>query len=183
MKTVIYLASAVLLIISAYLVFHRVVARDYLEKGKLGWWASMLQLLIFSAFFFFPYLYMPPSWSWDWLPNGTWNRMAALILTLLGMVIAFGTMFWFGIGRAFGVRVKGVVTTRLYRYSRNPQMVGGWLMVLGAFVYMPSIYNLGWVVIWAIIGHWMVANEEIHLRRVFGEEYEDYCEKTPRYLI
>jgi len=183
MKNIIYLASSMLLLIFSYYVFHHVVARDYHKKGKLGWWASMLQLLIFMAFFFFPYLYMPASWSWDWLPNGTWNRLTALIFTLLGMIIAFGTMIWFGMGRAFGVQVKGVKTTGVYRYSRNPQMVGGWLMVLGVFVYLPSLYNLGWVVIWGIIGHWMVTNEEIHLRRVFGEEYEDFCEKTPRYLI
>jgi protein-S-isoprenylcysteine O-methyltransferase Ste14 len=55
-------------------------------------------------------------------------------------------------------------------------------MVFGVFVYLPSFFNLGWVLIWALIGHWMVTNEEIHLRRVFGEEFEDYCEKTPRYI-
>jgi len=182
MQTVIYLASSVLLITSAYIVFHRVVAQDYLKKGQLGWWASTLQLLIFGAFFCFPYLYMPPEWAWDWLPNGTWNRLAALALISLGMVVAFGTMIWFGLGRAFGLKVKGMVRTGPYRYSRNPQMVGGWLMVWGVFVYLPSIYNLGWVLIWAVIGHWMVINEEIHLLRMFGEEYESYCEKTPRYL-
>jgi protein-S-isoprenylcysteine O-methyltransferase Ste14 len=62
-------------------------------------------------------------------------------------------------------------------------MLGGWLMVLGVFVYLPSVYNLGWLLIWAVIGHWMVTTEETHLRRVFGEEYEQYCEETPRYIF
>lgn len=183
MQTVIYLISVVLLLTAAYIVFNQVVAQAYLKKGKLGWLASTLQLLIFGAFFCFPYLYMPPEWAWDWLPNGTWNRFTALVLVVLGMVIAFGTMIWFGLGRAFGVNVKGIVNTGLYRYTRNPQMVGGWLMVLGVLVYLPSAYNLGWVLIWAVIGHWMVTNEEIHLRRVLGEEYDRYCEQTPRYLF
>jgi len=56
-------------------------------------------------------------------------------------------------------------------------------MVCGVFVYLPSIYNLGWVLIWAVIGHWMVINEEIHLQRIFGGEYDSHCDKTPRYLI
>ena len=183
MQTAIFLISTVLLLSAAYFVFHRVVAQDYLNKGRLGWWASTLQLLIFVGFFFFPYLYMPPEWSWDWLPNGTWNRLAALLLVSLGMVVAFGTMIWFGLRRAFGLEVKGIVITGPYRYSRNPQMLGGWMSVLGVFVYLPSVYNLGWVLIWAIIGHWMVNNEEIHLHRKFGKEFEQYCDETPRYLL
>jgi protein-S-isoprenylcysteine O-methyltransferase Ste14 len=183
MQAVYYLICATLLLSAAYFIFHRVVANDYLDKGRLGWRASGLQLLVFGAFFCFPYLYLPPEWAWDWLPNGTWNRLAALVLVSLGMLSAFGTMFWFGLRRAFGLKVEGIVNTGLYRYTRNPQMVGGWLMVLGVFFYQPSLNNLGWVLIWAIIGHWMVTNEEIHLRRVFGEEYDRYCEKTPRYLI
>jgi protein-S-isoprenylcysteine O-methyltransferase Ste14 len=62
-------------------------------------------------------------------------------------------------------------------------MVGGWLMVIGVFFYLPSLYNLGWVGFWAFIGHWMVTNEEVFLRRVYGEEYVLYCKKTPRYLF
>jgi protein-S-isoprenylcysteine O-methyltransferase Ste14 len=183
MQTVLYTASAGLLIAFAYLVFHRVVAKDYLKKSRLGWQASILQLLVFVTFFSFPYLYMPSSWAWDWLPNGTWNRLAALALTALGMIAAFGTMAWFGLRRAFGLQVQGIITTGPYRYSRNPQMVGGWLMVLGVFVYLPSLYNLGWVLIWAVIGHWMVTQEETHLLRVFGEAYKNYCDQTPRYLL
>jgi protein-S-isoprenylcysteine O-methyltransferase Ste14 len=48
---------------------------------------------------------------------------------------------------------------------------------------MPSLFNLGWVLIWAVIGHWMVTNEEIHLLDIFGDEFKAYCDKTPRYLI
>ena len=183
MKIFIYLISTSVLLTAAYLVFHRIVAKDYLNKGRLGWRASTLQLLIFFAFFCFPYLYMPTEWAWDWLPNGTWNRLAALVLVSFGMLIAFGSMIWFGLRRAFGLEAKGLVSTGLYRYTRNPQMLGGWLMVLGTFVYLPSVYSLGWLLIWAVIGHWMVTNEEIHLRRVLGEEYVRYCEKTPRYLL
>lgn len=182
MQTVLILVYAALLISAGFLVFRRVVARDFLLTGRLGWLASILQLAVFVAFFFFPYLYMPPEWAWDWLPNGTWNRLVALFLVVSGMVLAFGTMVWFGIGRAFGLRVKGLIRAGPYRLSRNPQMVGGWLMVLGVFFYRPSAYGAGWIMIWALIGHWMITTEEAHLRRIFGEEFDRYCREIPRYL-
>jgi protein-S-isoprenylcysteine O-methyltransferase Ste14 len=183
MRLAIFLIATALLLIFSYLIFYRVVAQDYLKKGRLGRLATILQLLVFVAFFAFPYLYMPPDWAWNWLPNGTWNRIAALVLLVMGIVLAFGTMIWFGLKRAFGLEANGMVTTGLYRYSRNPQILGGWLMVLGVFVYLPSLYGLGWVLIWTLISHWMMVNEEIHLHRLFGEEYERYSEKTPRYLV
>ena len=62
-------------------------------------------------------------------------------------------------------------------------MLGGWMMVLGVFVYQPSLYNLGWIIIWGILGHWMVNNEEIHLHRQFGVEFDEYCAETPRYIL
>lgn len=183
MPAVIFLISGVVLLSFAYLVFYHVVARDYLNKGQLGGLAATLQLFVFLGFFCLPYLYMPLDWAWDWLPNGTWNRLVALILVCLGMMVAFGTMIWFGLRRAFGLTVKGMVKIGPYRYSRNPQMLGGWMMVFGVFVYQPSLYNLGWVLIWAVIGQWMVINEEIHLRRQYGEEFERYCAETPRYFF
>jgi protein-S-isoprenylcysteine O-methyltransferase Ste14 len=181
--TAIYLLFTLLLLSMAFLVFNHLVARDYLNKGRLGWYAALMQFLVFAGFFVFPYVYLPMEWSWDWLPNGTWNRLLALVLISLGMLLAFGTMLWFGLRRAFGLKVEGIVKLGPYRFSRNPQMLGGWLIVLGVFLYYPSLYNLGWVLMWALIGNWMVNQEEIHLHRLFGEEYEIYCAETPRYLF
>ena len=183
MNVLLYVTFAALLTAAGFLVFRRVVARAYLIKGRLDLTSSLLQLAVFAGFFSFPYLYLPPEWAWDWLPNGTWNRLVALILVASGMVLAFGTMGWFGIRRAFGLRVGGLQRAGPYRFSRNPQMVGGWLMVLGVVFYRPSVYTAGWVLIWVLLGRWMIAGEEAHLRSVFGEEYEQYCRNTPRYLL
>ena len=106
-----YLIAAALLATAAYVAFRRVVPRQYSTKGRLGWLVSLLQLGVFMAFSFFPYQYLPPEWAWDWLPDGTWNRRVALVLVLAGMLLAFGTMIWFGLRRAFGVEVKGLART------------------------------------------------------------------------
>jgi protein-S-isoprenylcysteine O-methyltransferase Ste14 len=110
----------------------------------------------------------------DWLPL-FWKRQ--------GWPVAFGTMALFGLRRAFGLQAEGMVTTGPYRFSRNPQLLGGWLMVLGMLAYQPSLYALGWVLIWALIGHWMITVEEEHLQRLFGEAYQRYRQATPRYLL
>lgn len=42
--------------------------------------------------------------------------------------------------------------------------------------------RLGWVLMYALIGHWMIITEEEHLGRVFGGDYNEYCKEVPRYL-
>ena len=186
MHPVIYLFLAFVLLGFAYHVFRRIVRRDYLERGKLSPFASVLQLLVFCGYFFFPYLFNPPEWVWFWRLSGSWTRYGQLIgfvLICLGFLAAFGTMAWFGIGKAFGLNVSGLTNQGPYKISRNPQILGGYLLVIGTAIQWLSLYSLGWVLLYAIIGHWMILTEEEHLLQVFGEEYERYCAEVPRYLI
>jgi protein-S-isoprenylcysteine O-methyltransferase Ste14 len=101
----------------------------------------------------------------------------------LGFLVAFGTMAWFGIKRAFGIHIDGLKKVGPYKLSRNPQILGGYFLVIGASLQLPSFYSLGWILFYAIIAHWMVITEEEHLLRIFGEEYEEYCSEVPRYLL
>jgi protein-S-isoprenylcysteine O-methyltransferase Ste14 len=183
---VVYLFLALLLLIFSYVVFRLIVRRDYRNRGRLGAVASFLQLLVFGAYFTFPYLFNPPEWPWFWMLSGSSPRawqIGGLILICLGFVVAFGTMAWFGLNRAFGVHIAGLASHGPYGVSRNPQILGGYLLVLGTAVQWPSAYSLGWVLTYAIIAHWMVIVEEEHLARVYGEQYQEYCRSVPRYLL
>lgn len=100
----------------------------------------------------------------------------------LGFIVAFGTMAWFGIGKAFGLKVEEITKQGPYKFSRNPQILGGYLLVIGTVLQWPSFYALGWLVMYGILSQWMVMTEEEHLGRVFGEDYQRYCSKIPRYL-
>ena len=114
---------------------------------------------------------------------GVLRSMGATRRQVLGlMLVAFGTMGWFGVRKALGLTPEGLTRRGPYSVSRNPQILGGYLLVIGTSLQWPSIYSLGWVLMYAIIGHWMVMTEEEHLRRVFGEAFERYCSKVPRYL-
>lgn len=179
------IACAVLLTAAVYYVFTSLVRRDYQQKGRLSVFSSLMELLVFVLFMAFPYFYNPPQWIWFWVPNseisqGQW--IAGLVLIVIGMAVGFGTMVWFGLKRAFGLQVDELRQTGMYRYSRNPQIVGGALMVIGVAVQYPNWYALMWMVLYFWIGHLMVLTEEEHLARIFGEEYQVYCANTPRYV-
>ena len=109
--------------------------------------------------------------------------ITGFVLIILGFGIAFGTMFWFGIGRAFGIQVEDLVKSGPYRFSRNPQILGGYLLVLGSAVQWLSVYSIGWVGLYGVICHLMILTEEEHLNIKFGEVYQRYCEEVPRYLL
>ncbi len=186
MNPTVYLLLAFLLLLFAYLVFRRLVRRDYQERGHLSPLASILQLLVFLAYFFFPYLYNPAEWAYFWLIDDPATRayqLIGLILICLGFIVAFGTMAWFGLGKAFGLKIEGITRQGPYKVSRNPQILGGYLLVIGTAVQRPSLYALGWVLMYALIAHWMIITEEEHLSRQFGEEYQRYCSEVPRYLF
>jgi len=176
---------AFLLLLFAYVVFRQIVRRSCREHGRLTALVSILQLLVFAAYMAFPFLFNPPEWLWFWRVPESRNHtlfLGGLVVTCLGFVVAFGTMGWFGLRKAFGLSPGGLTTGGLYRISRNPQILGGSLLVIGTSLQWPSVYSLGWVVMYAIIGHWMAITEEEHLLRVFGEDFERYCAEVPRYL-
>lgn len=185
MRLLVYLLSAYLLVFAAFIVFRLIVPRDYLRKGRLSPFSSFLELLVWALFFGFPYLYNPPEWAWFWSPAapvGVPLRIVGIAFILAGLVGAFGTMLWFGLRRAFGLQMDRLVRDGPYRYSRNPQLVGGAFLVLGTFILWPSGYAAGWMILYGILAHLMVQAEEAHLRNLFGEEYLSYMEHVPRYF-
>lgn len=185
MRLEIYILLAILLLLFAYIVFRHFVRRDYHDRGQLGAVTSIMQLGVFVGYFSFPYLFNPPEWSCFWRLSGSAPQALQLLgfgLICMGFIAAFGTMAWFGMGKAFGVIVEGITTQGPYKISRNPQILGGYLMILGTVLQWPSLYAVVWLVMYGLISHWMVMTEEEHLYRIFGEEYQKYCSEVPRYL-
>ena len=181
-----YLIALVLLLGLAYLVFRIIVRRDYQRRGRLSPGSSALELIVWVSVICFPFLYSGPGWGWFWsssMPVGSARWIVGMLMVALGFLFAFGTMFWFGIRSAFGVQVNKLVRSGPYRLSRNPQLVGCSLLILGCCLIWPSWYNLGWILLYAFSSHMMVITEEEHLVDVFGEEYRQYCRQVPRYLI
>lgn len=181
----VYLISALLLLVVAFVIFRVLVRRDYQRHRRLTSFTSSLELLIWLLFVFFPCIYNPVNWLLPWLadpPVSPVLRVVGLASITLGVAVAVMAMVALGGRTTFGQKAEALEQRGLYRVSRNPQLVGGGLMVVGCAVLWPSGYALGWVLLYGVIGHMMVLTEEEHLREVYGEEYVRYCARVPRYL-
>ncbi len=78
---------------------------------------------------------------------------------------------------------KKLVVKGLYKYSRNPMYIGAMLALVGEAFFFQS-GGLWTYVVFVFIGFniFVLAHEEPRLRKVFGEEYIEYCKKVRRWL-
>jgi protein-S-isoprenylcysteine O-methyltransferase Ste14 len=82
-----------------------------------------------------------------------------------------------------GEEPAGLVSTGLYRYSRNPMYVGVLLVVFGQAILFASlllaVYACAVLIFFYLI---VVFVEEPHLRATRGGSYARYCRSVPRWL-
>ncbi len=76
-----------------------------------------------------------------------------------------------------------LVTNGIYEFSRNPAFVGFYLMFIGLFFTYSNIITLIVLVINVVAFHLLILQEEKHLLSMFGDEYERYKRKVPRYFL
>lgn len=69
-----------------------------------------------------------------------------------------------------------------YRYVRNPMYIGAGMALAGAALVYRSLALLGYVgVLFVIVHTFVVLYEEPALRRMFADDYEDYCRRVARW--
>ena len=166
------------LLIGAMLVFAQ-VRSDYRRHRKLSRPVAWLQTGYFIIYALCAYVFVDSRLSR--IDPGAWTTPASIVMMAAGVLILAFSMPILG-GRSFGGHVGSLYTTGLYRYSRNPQLIGGFLLMGGYALLWPSLHGFLWAALWPVISHLMVRGEEAHLWEVFGEQYAAYCARTPRYL-
>ncbi|ADJ28787.1 methyltransferase family protein [Nitrosococcus watsonii] len=70
----------------------------------------------------------------------------------------------------------------LFRWSRNPGLVGNYGLLLGLFCYFPSLVMALGMGIYLLSMHYRILLEESQLEIRFGEAYRAYQRRVPRYL-
>ena len=180
----IYWIGVVITLLVAFLVFRIFVRRDYLQKGKLGPLAVTLEFVIFAMHANVIYLYL--SVPWPQLPPTPDNPVRlylGLSILVLGLLATLAIMAHLGFSTTVGQKPGEVRQTGPYRWTRNPQLLTYGVMLLGLGIMYPSIQTAAWIILYFAIGFLMAITEEEHLRNLFGEKYEEYCMKVPRFII
>lgn len=76
-----------------------------------------------------------------------------------------------------------LVTTGIYRLSRNPAFVGFDLLYIGITMAFPNWILLIVSCMGIVMMHFQILEEERHLPEIFGEPYTVYKQQTPRYFL
>jgi len=77
-----------------------------------------------------------------------------------------------------------LVTEGALAHSRNPIYLGTVVAAAGAGVFLESVVVVGYAaVLWLTYHLLTVYKEEPELREELGEDYEEYCERVPRWFL
>ena len=108
-------------------------------------------------------------------------------LLALGSVIYLWTVWDFarsGRGTPLPMDAPKILVVRgLYRYTRNPMYLG----VITAILGWSALFSDGWLLLYAL-GVWVsthlfvILYEEPRLTKLFGSEYEKYCQTVSRWV-
>jgi protein-S-isoprenylcysteine O-methyltransferase Ste14 len=183
MRNVLFWALFALLLGLAWLAFRLFTRRDYKRQGRLGAASTLLALLVFALHANLAYLYLPARWpALPSLPDNALQRLLGLGLLAGGTAGVVVAMAQLGPSAVFGQRSRALQQAGLYRLTRNPQILCYVVALSGFALLWPSWYALGWLLLYLPIAHMMVVTEEEHLRRRYGEAFDAYCGRVPRYL-
>ena len=178
-----YLLLQLILIICSYFYYNNFIKNVYLKNGKLTFLAGFSQ---FGVFFFHAFLLYLPNFlftNWPAIEVGTISFLTGFIVcsvSLLILVLGFITLGPFL--RTMGMKSNKLKVSGVYKYSRNPQILGYGFSLAGFGVFWPSWYIFAGLVSYAFIVHKMILTEEIHLENLYADKYVSYCNKTPRYF-
>jgi protein-S-isoprenylcysteine O-methyltransferase Ste14 len=178
-----YIIGSVFLLISGYFLFRVLVRNDYLKKGRLSYFTSFLELLFFALHANFFYVFIPVKWpNLPSLAENQFQYFSSLFWMTTGLAILLLSLLPLGFFRVMGLKSHRLKTTGLYKYSRNPQVIGYFLILIGFSISYPSLYSLGWLIVFSIVVHRMVLTEEEYLEKKYKDIYSDYRLKVPRYV-
>ena len=127
-----------------------------------------------------------PWFPLDQLPD-LWTKILGGLFLLLGLFLFVKSIDLFiRIGKgtlAPWNPTRHIVVKSLYRYMRNPMLLGVNLILLGEALLFRSGHLLIWNLSFLILNHfYFIYKEEPDLEKRFGEEYLEYCRNVPRWI-
>lgn len=112
-------------------------------------------------------------------------RIVGIVVTGIGVAIFMIAMIQMRTSWRVGIDYTSktaLITSGLYRFSRNPAFVGFDLMFIGLYLMYPNGITLCVTILNLATFHYLILQEEKYLRDTFGESYHLFSQSTPRYL-
>lgn len=117
-----------------------------------------------------------------------YRQIVSVIILIIGLIVIVSPVVDFiksktTINPVKFKNVNRLVTTGIYRYSRNPMYLGMILIVISTTVYYLNFLSVFSPLIFYIwINKFQINREEIFLEDKFGSEYLKYKSKTRRWI-
>jgi protein-S-isoprenylcysteine O-methyltransferase Ste14 len=96
----------------------------------------------------------------------------------IGFVLEMSALFYFRKTPVGQPAVEGP-----YRFSRNPQWLGLFLVLFGSAIAAGVGLYIGLVILVGIIYHKQILDEEKACIQKYGESYREYMKRIPRYFL
>ncbi|MEL6949807.1 MAG: methyltransferase [Pseudomonadota bacterium] len=144
----------------------------------------VLPLVIVYAVFLYPLgdLIWGPEAIGDYLyAPGTVIAIEAATLMIAGRALTLGSVF--ALRRYAADDHRALQTRSIFRWSRNPGLVGMYVMFVGFWLVMPSLWFALGILVYVLHMHAKVRLEEDYLGNRFGADFMRYRDRTPRYLL
>lgn len=142
-------------------------------------------LLVWATYISHGLLTMFASWKslWSFSLENYYAYSIGLLLCVIGTYLYVAALVSFRTyQRMAGLQTDKLVTTGIYRWSRNPQNVGWILFLLGIAIAGKSGMALLLVVIFWVMFCSYLPIEERHLEKLYGNEWREYCKRASRFL-
>ena len=113
-------------------------------------------------------------------------RYVGLLLAFVGLLLGIGALLEFRKAHTTldpHGSVKQVVTSGIYRFTRNPIYLGFLLLLIG----VPLYSGFYWGIVLApffilVMDRLVIQKEEVYLEKKFGEVYTSYTSRVRRWL-
>ena len=123
------------------------------------------------------------AYGWSWLPATA--RFTGFCIGMLGDLIFLASVLCMKDSWRAGIPDKDkteLVTTGIYRYSRNPAFLGFDLQYVGVLLMYGNLLTLAFSLFAMLMLHLQILQEERYLTNVFGTPYQAYRSHVCRYL-
>jgi protein-S-isoprenylcysteine O-methyltransferase Ste14 len=148
----------------------------------------MLRAAFFAALFVSLWVWFIPRWLAGGDLHPRWNFVSGVLMGVGSAIMlrCVWDLAWTGRGTPAPFDPpRHLVVTGLYRWVRNPMYLGMALFLVGEAFLLPDITRGLLIVLasaLAVVTLFIMAYEEPTLRRLFGDDYVEYCRNVRRWI-